>query len=111
MRIIKKYDNRCLYDAELSRNITIQDLKQYILDGIQFKVINAKSEEEITRQYLIQIILELDAIGVPLFSQESLEQIIRFYTAPDQQWFKQYLEQSLTIMAKQQQLFKDMLAK
>lgn len=97
MRIIKKYDNRCLYDSELSANITLQDLKQYILDGIQFKVINAKSEQDITRQYLIQIILELESMGMPLFSQQSLEYIIRCYAAPHQQWFQQYLEQMLNM--------------
>lgn len=110
MRVIKKYDNRCLYDSTLSSNITLQDLKQYILDGVQFKVINAKSEQDITRQYLIQIILDLEAVDVPLFSQQSLEQIIRFCAGPQQTWLQQYLEQSLTVMAKQQEMFKNMWA-
>lgn len=98
MRVIKRYDNRCLYDAELSSNITLQDLKQYVLDGTEFTVINAKTEEDLTRQYLVQIILELEALDNPLFTRESLLQIIRFYGDPMQQWFKQYLEQSLNVM-------------
>lgn len=108
MRTIKKYDNRCLYDCELSTNISLDDLKQYVSEGIKFKVINAKSEDDITRQYLIQIILDLDTAGTHLFTQTALEQIIRFYTAPQQSYMQEYLEQTLTIMAKQQQMFAEM---
>lgn len=108
MRVIKKYDNRCLYDSTISANITLQELKQYILDGIPFKIINAKTEEDLTRQYLIQIILDLEAMGNPLFTQQSLEQIIRFCASPQQQWLQQYLEQALDVMTKQQQIFQEM---
>lgn len=108
MRIIKKYDNRSLYDNEISANISLEDLKKYVLSGIKFKVINAKSEEDITRQYLLQIILDLDALGTPLFSQESLEQMIRFYASPQQKWLQEYLNQTFTVMATQQQILKDM---
>jgi polyhydroxyalkanoate synthesis repressor PhaR len=102
MRTIKKYENRCLYDCETSSNISIQDLKQYILDGIHFKVINAKTEEDLTRQYLIQIILELEAMDTPLFTQQSLEQIIRFYASPNFKNIQQYLEQFLNMFDGQQ---------
>lgn len=98
MRIIKRYENRCLYDAELSSNITIHDLKTYVLNGTEFQVVNAKTDEDLTRQYLIQIILDLEAMDNPLFTQDSLKQIIRFYGDPMQQWFKQYLEQTLNTM-------------
>lgn len=111
MRIIKKYDNRCLYDTELSTNISIQDLKRYVLDGTKFTVINAKTAKDITRLYLIQIVLELEVLGKTLFSQESLEQIIRFYASPQQEWLQQYLEQTLTVMSKQQAMFADMWIK
>ena len=103
MRIVKKYDNRCLYDCELSSNISLEDLKKYVTEGIKFKVINAKSEEDLTRQYLLQIILDLEALGTPLFSQESLEHIIRFYSSPQQQWLQKSLEQALNVMSTQQQ--------
>ncbi len=94
MRIIRKYDNRCLYDSVLSKNVTLTDLKQYVLEGTQFKVVNAKSEADLTRQYLIQIILESELLGTPLFSQAFLEQIIRVYATPQQQWLQQYLQQA-----------------
>lgn len=99
MRIIKRYENRCLYDNELSANITVQDLKKYILDGVQFKVVNAKTEEDLTRQYLIQIILELEGMGSPLFTQQYLEQIIRLCATPEHHMFQQYLEQSMSFMS------------
>lgn len=107
MRIIKKYENRSLYDAELSSNISVQDLKQYIIDSIPFKVINAKTNEDLTRSYLIQIILELEGTGAPLFSKESLEQIIRFYGSPLQSWMQGYLAQSLDAMSQQQAAMQD----
>ncbi len=110
MRLIKRYDNRCLYDCEISANISLDDLRKYVLDGTSFKVINAKSEEDITRQYLLQIILDLDALGTPLFSQESLEQIIRFYASPQQKMLQEYLEKTLTVMSTQQQMFAKMWA-
>ncbi len=102
MRIIKRYENRCLYDTELSSNITTQDLRQYVADSIPFKVINAKTEEDLTRQYLVQIILELETLDNPFFSQQSLEQIIRMYGEPLRNWFQEYMEQSLATLAKQQ---------
>ena len=108
MRIIKKYDNRCLYDSVLSANIILADLKQYVLDGVEFKVINAKNEEDLTRQYLMQIILELEAMGNPLFSERSLEQIIRFYSSPQLSWFQSSIEQALNLMAQQQQAWQKM---
>ncbi len=107
MRVIKKYDNRSLYDNEISSNIALDDLKKYVLSGIKFKIINAKTEEDITRQYLIQIILDLEVLGTPLFSQESLEQMIRFYSSPQQKWLQDYIHQTFTVMSKQQQIIAD----
>lgn len=107
MRLIKKYDNRSLYDTELSTNISLDDIKKYVLDGIKFKVVNAKTEEDITRQYLMQIILDLDVSGAAFFSQTSLEYIIRFYASPSQKMLQQLLEQTLQMMDKQQQMYTD----
>jgi len=104
LKIIKRYENRCLYDAELSTNVTLHDLKQYVIDYVPFKIINAKTEEDLTRSYLIQIILELENMDTPLFSQQSLENIIRFYGHPLQQWYQKYLEQTLNFMVEQQKV-------
>jgi len=79
MRIIKKYPNRRLYDTATSGYITLADVKQMVVENTPFQVRDAKSNEELTRAILLQIILEEEAAGVPMFSNEMLAQMIRFY--------------------------------
>jgi polyhydroxyalkanoate synthesis repressor PhaR len=102
-RLIKKYPNRRLYDTVQSSYITLSDLKQLILDGVDVKVIDNASEEEITRSILLQIITESEAGGEPLFTSAMLTQLIRFYGGTMQGIFARYLEQSLSLFAKQQE--------
>ena len=78
-RLIKKYPNRRLYDTQTSTYITLADVKQLVMDTEDFKVIDAKSGDELTRSILLQIILEEESGGVPMFSTPVLSQIIRFY--------------------------------
>ncbi|MEX3582291.1 MAG: polyhydroxyalkanoate synthesis repressor PhaR [Burkholderia sp.] len=78
-RLIKKYPNRRLYDTETSTYITLTDVKQLVLEQEDFKVVDAKSNEDLTRSILLQIILEEESGGVPMFSSSMLSQIIRFY--------------------------------
>jgi polyhydroxyalkanoate synthesis repressor PhaR len=78
-RIIKKYPNRRLYDTNTSAYITLADVKQLVLKGEAFRVQDAKSAEDLTRSILLQIILEEEAAGTPLFSEAVLAQMIRFY--------------------------------
>jgi polyhydroxyalkanoate synthesis repressor PhaR len=79
MRIIKKYPNRRLYDTATSGYITLADVKQRVVENTPFQVRDAKTNEELTRAILLQIILEEEAAGVPMFSNEMLAQMIRFY--------------------------------
>ena len=79
LRILKKYPNRRLYDTQTSSYITLADVKRMVLEGIAFEVQDAKSHEDLTRSILLQIILEEETGGVPMFSTASLAQIIRFY--------------------------------
>lgn len=79
LRILKKYPNRRLYDTQTSSYITLADVKRMVLEGIDFEVHDAKSQEDLTRAILLQIILEEETGGVPMFSTSSLAQIIRFY--------------------------------
>ncbi len=79
MRIIKKYPNRRLYDTATSGYITLTDVKQMVVENIPFQVRDAKTNDELTRAILLQIILEEEAAGVPMFSNEMLAQMIRFY--------------------------------
>ncbi|WP_457443244.1 polyhydroxyalkanoate synthesis repressor PhaR [Roseateles sp. P5_E4] len=79
LRILKKYPNRRLYDTQTSSYITLADVKRMVLEGVEFEVHDAKSQEDLTRSILLQIILEEETGGVPMFSTSSLAQIIRFY--------------------------------
>ncbi|MES9957366.1 MAG: polyhydroxyalkanoate synthesis repressor PhaR [Sedimenticola sp.] len=101
-RIIKKYPNRRLYDTELSRYITLSDIRELVMKCVDFKVIDTNSKEDLTRSILLQIMLEEESGGQPLFSANMLSQIIRFYGGTIQGMFARYLEESLTMFAKQQ---------
>ncbi len=79
VRVLKKYPNRRLYDTQNSSYITLADVKQMVLAGEDFEVRDAKTGEDLTRSILLQIILEEESGGVPMFSTQTLSQIIRFY--------------------------------
>ncbi len=101
-RIIKKYPNRRLYDTELSRYITIADVRDLVMKGVPFRVMDTSNEADLTRSTLLQIMLEEEAGGEPLFSANMLAQIIRFYGGTLQGVFARYLEHSLDAFADQQ---------
>src|SRR3954452_17511518 len=94
-RILKKYPNRRLYDTEISSYITLSDVKAMVLDGTAFEVRDAKTGEDLTRSILLQIILEEETGGVPMFSTSMLAQIIRFYGHAMQGMMGSYLENNL----------------
>jgi polyhydroxyalkanoate synthesis repressor PhaR len=96
LRVLKKYPNRRLYDTQSSSYITLADVKQMVLDGQPFEVRDAKDSGDLTRSILLQIILEEESGGVPMFSTETLAQIIRFYGHTMQgamgAWFEQNMK-------------------
>lgn len=94
-RLIKKYPNRRLYDTQTSAYITLTDVKQLVLDNQPFKVVDTKTEEDITRAILLQIILEEESGGLPMFSAAALSQIIRFYGHSMQGVMGAFLEQNI----------------
>ena len=102
-RIIKKYPNRRLYDTEISKYITMENLKNLVLEGINFKVVDVKTEEDLTRSVLLQIIAEQEHGGEPIFSTDSLTQIIRFYGDSVQGMASDYINQSLSLFSEQQE--------
>jgi len=108
-RIIKKYPNRRLYDTESSHYITLTDVRDLVLQGEQIKVVDAKTDEDLTRPILLQIMLEEEAAGEPLFSANMLAQIIRFYGGTMQGLFARYLEESLSMFARQQPSWQESL--
>jgi len=95
IRIIKKYPNRRLYDTQTSTYITITDVKQLVLDQEEFKVIDAKTSDDLTRAILMQIILDEEAGGKPMFSAPVLSNIIRFYGHAMQGMMGMYLEKNI----------------
>ena len=107
-RIIKKYPNRRLYDTKISSYITIEDVRQLIVDGEDFEVRDAKSGEDLTRQVLLQIIAEHEQDGEPVLSTQLLSQIIRFYGDSLQGFMGNYLERSMQIFMDQQQFRQQM---
>jgi polyhydroxyalkanoate synthesis repressor PhaR len=94
-RIIKKYPNRRLYDTSTSSYITITEVKQLVMEQVSLMVIDAKTNEDLTRSILLQIILDQESAGVPMFTEQVLENIIRFYGHTMQPLMGSYLEKSI----------------
>jgi polyhydroxyalkanoate synthesis repressor PhaR len=105
LRILKKYPNRRLYDTQTSSYITLADVKRMVLDGVDFEVHDAKTQEDLTRAILLQIILEEETAGVPMFSTASLAQIIRFYGHAMQGVMGGLLERQMQAFTDMQQRF------
>jgi len=94
-RLIKKYPNRRLYDTQTSTYVTLVDIKGLVMANEAFKVVDAKTEDDLTRNILMQIILEEEACGSPVFSSQMLSQIIRFYGNSMQGLMGNYLEKTM----------------
>ena len=109
IRIIKKYPNRRLYDTEISSYITIEDVRQLIVDGEDFEVRDAKTGDDLTRTVLLQIITEQEQDGEPILSTQLLNHIIRFYGDSMQGFMGNYLECSMTLFMEQQQQFRQQM--
>ncbi len=95
VRVIKKYPNRRLYDTQTSSYITIQEIKNLVISNQQLKVVDAKSSEDLTRSIYLQIILEEEAGGLPMFSEMVLANLIRFYGHSMQGLMGNYLENNV----------------
>lgn len=106
-RIIKKYPNRRLYDTETSAYITLAEIKQFVLEYQVFEVHDARSNEDLTRSILLQIILEEESGGVPMFSADMLGNIIRYYGHSMQGLMGSYLERSIGAFHEAQRKFQE----
>ena len=108
-RIIKKYPNRRLYDTEVSSYVTLEDVRNLVLRKIPFQIRDARTNEDLTRSILLQIIMEQEADGEPMFSEQVLEKIIRFYGDSLQGMMASYLERSLNLFVDQQARVQDQM--
>ena len=107
VRLIKKYPNRRLYDTQTSSYITLADVKELVLKHEEFQVIDAKSNEDLTRPILLQIILEEESTGAPMFSHDVLTQFIRFYGNAMQGIMGNYLERNVEAFLEIQKSIQD----
>lgn len=107
LRLIKKYPNRRLYDTKTSSYITLADVKQMVLKQEEFRVVDAKAGDDLTRQILLQIILEEESGGVPMFSSDLLSQMIRSYGSAMQGFMGSYLEKNLEAFQSLQKALQD----
>ncbi len=95
IRMIKKYPNRRLYDTKTSAYITLDDVRGLVTGGERFQIVDAKTDEDLTRSVLLQIILEAESGGTPIFTQDTLADIIRFYGNTFQGTMGSFLEQNI----------------
>lgn len=101
-RVIKKYANRRLYDASQSRHITLDDIRNMVVSGVRVKVVEDKTNEDITRLILLQVIADQEQFGRPILSTPLLESLIRFYGNSMQTFLSAWLEKSVETFTQQQ---------
>jgi polyhydroxyalkanoate synthesis repressor PhaR len=101
-RLIKKYPNRRLYDTRTSSYITLADVKELVLNHEDFQVVDAKTAEDLTRSILLQIILDEETGGAPMFTSDLLAHMIRFYGNAMQGMMGKYLENNIKAFTEMQ---------
>ncbi|MGX2040503.1 polyhydroxyalkanoate synthesis repressor PhaR [Methylocaldum sp. MU1018] len=109
-RLIKKYPNRRLYDTAVSQYVTFEDIRRLVKDAVKFRVVDAKTGGDITRSILLQLIVEEEEKGQPIFTVEILEQIIRTYGNAMQGFMTAYLKESMEVFLKQQKRVQTQMA-
>lgn len=102
IRLIKKYPNRRLYDTNLSCYITLEEIKDLVLKHVKFKIVDTRTNVDVTNYILLQIISEQENNGSPFFTTEVLQNIIRFYGNSMQAMMSKYLEKSMALFTDQQ---------
>ena len=107
VRLIKKYPNRRLYDTKTSSYITLADVKQMVLKNEEFQVLDAKTNEDLSRQILLQIILDEESGGMPMFSSDLLSQMIRSYGGAMQGFMGSYLEKNVEAFQQMQKALQE----
>ncbi len=107
MREFNKYPNRRLYDIQESKYVTVEDIRKLVLRGEVIRVLDSKTEKDLTRSVLLQIITEQESEGhEPILTNRVLEQLIRFYGAPMQNVVSKYIEQSIKTFLEHEQNYR-----
>lgn len=106
-RVIRKYPNRRLYDTVESRYVTLADVRRLVVDRVDFVVLDRKSQQDITRSILLQVIAEQEGAGESLMSRDFLSQVIRSYGSGLQDFVGRYLDESIRLFAREQREIRD----
>jgi len=106
-RIIRKYPNRRLYDTVESRYVTLADIRRLVVERVDFLVLDRKSQQDITRSILLQVIAEQEGGGESLMTRDFLSQVIRTYGSGVQEFVGRYLDESIQLFAKEQRELRD----
>jgi polyhydroxyalkanoate synthesis repressor PhaR len=106
-RVIRKYPNRRLYDTVESRYVTLADIRRLVVERIDFVVLDRKSQQDITRSILLQVIAEQEGGGESLMSRDFLSQVIRSYGNGLQDFVGRYLDESIQLFAREQRELRD----
>jgi polyhydroxyalkanoate synthesis repressor PhaR len=106
-RLIRKYPNRRLYDTVESRYVTLADIRRLVVERVDFVVLDRKSQQDITRSILLQVIAEQEGGGESLMSRDFLSQVIRTYGSGVQDFVGRYLDESIQMFAKEQRELRD----
>lgn len=101
-RVIRKYPNRRLYDTVESRYVTLADIRRLVVERVDFVVLDRKSQQDITRSILLQVIAEQEGAGESLMSRDFLSQVIRSYGSGLQEFVGRYLDESIQLFAREQ---------
>jgi polyhydroxyalkanoate synthesis repressor PhaR len=101
-RVIRKYPNRRLYDTAESRYVTLADVRRLVVDRVDFVVLDRKTQQDITRSILLQVIAEQEGAGESLMSRDFLSQVIRSYGSGLQDFVARYLDESIRLFAREQ---------
>jgi polyhydroxyalkanoate synthesis repressor PhaR len=106
-RVIRKYPNRRLYDTVESRYVTLADVRRLVVERVDFVVLDRKSQQDITRSILLQVIAEQEGAGESLMSRDFLSQVIRTYGSGVQDFVGRYLDESLRLFSREQRELRD----
>lgn len=96
--LIKRYASRRLYNTETSDYVTLDDIAGFIRDGREVQIIDLKSGDDLTRQYLLQIIAEHESRGESVLPVDVLTDLVRSYTTQAQSIVPQFLAASFEML-------------
>ncbi len=106
-RVIRKYPNRRLYDTVESRYVTLNDIRRLVVERVDFVVLERKTQQDITRSILLQVIAEQEGAGEALMSRDFLSQVIRTYGSGLHDFVGRYLDESIQLFAREQREIRD----